>query len=335
MKKLALFLLVAFATTSCDFLDDIFDDDTECPFIREELVPEAVLDAFEDNFPDEPPVVWCDIGDMEYVAAFRDDNVALFNEQGDLLHHGDDDEIEDRGGCECEFDESKLADDGDDGDGDDEDLVDEDIIDPDNIDPANFVEVITNQYFPLIPGTTFFYTGQNEEGLEVMVETEVTDQIEVILGVNCTVVKDSEYEDGELVEETYDWYAQDLEGNVWYFGEKSNEIEDGQVVSMEGSWRAGEDGATPGILMLGDPQPGQKYRQENLEGEAEDRAEVVSLDNTITVPFGTFNNCLKTLETNPLEPGFEEFKYYAPGIGFILAEEVGEDAFEELVDITQ
>lgn len=104
MKILALFLLIAIAFVSCDFIEDIFEDENECSFTSEELIPEAVLEAFDTNFPDDPPVKWCDIGNMEYVAALNDDNVALFNEQGDLLHHGDDDEIEDRGNCECDLD---------------------------------------------------------------------------------------------------------------------------------------------------------------------------------------------------------------------------------------
>ncbi|AKB25061.1 hypothetical protein MSMTP_1592 [Methanosarcina sp. MTP4] len=155
------------------------------------------------------------------------------------------------------------------------------------------------------------------------------------MGVTTTVVQDTEYEDGELVEETFDWYAQDEAGNVWYFGENSIEYEDGEPVSTEGSWEAGVNGAKPGIIMLGNPKVGDIYYQEFSPGEAEDQAEVLSLSETITVAYGSFENCLKTREFTTLEPGEEENKYYASGIGLLLEEEVeGGDERLELVEIT-
>ncbi|MBD3307782.1 hypothetical protein GF339_15230 [candidate division KSB3 bacterium] len=152
--------------------------------------------------------------------------------------------------------------------------------------------------------------------------------------MTCTVVREREWVDGELEEDTLDWFAQDVDGNVWYFGEDSKEIDEGVVVSTEGSWEAGVDGAQPGILMKGTPQIGDTYRQEYYFGEAEDMASVVSLNASVTVPFGTFTNCLQTEEWTPLEPGVTEYKYYAPGVGLLLEEQVeGGDARVELVEI--
>lgn len=202
------------------------------------------------------------------------------------------------------------------------------------INPANFVDDINNSYFPLEPGTTYVYEGE-EEDTTIDVEISVTNQTKEVMGVNTTVVRESEWEDGELVEDTYDWFAQDIEGNVWYFGENSTEYEDGEVVSTEGSWEAGVDGAKPGIIMQADPQIGDTYWQEYYEGEAEDMAVVTSLDENVTVPYGSFENCLVIREWNPLEPGIEENKYYATDVGLLLERTVkGGNATLELVDIT-
>ena len=201
------------------------------------------------------------------------------------------------------------------------------------INPDDFVEAIDNTYFPLTPGTTFVYEGESEDET-IRDEVYVTNETRVVMGVNTTVVRDREFVDGELEEETFDWYAQDNEGNVWYFGEDSREYEDGEVVSSAGSWEAGVNGAQPGILIEGDPQVGDTYRQEYLAGEAEDMAEVVSLNESVSVAYGSFENCLKTKEWTPLEPGIEENKYYAAGTGLILETTVkGESERLELVDI--
>ncbi|WP_440951871.1 hypothetical protein [Methanococcoides sp. FTZ1] len=203
------------------------------------------------------------------------------------------------------------------------------------IDPENFVEVIDNPYFPLIPGTTFIYEGENEDGELERNEVYVTDDTRVVMGVTTTVVHDRVWEDGELIEETFDWYAQDKDGNVWYFGEDSKEYEDGEFVSDEGTWEAGIDDAKPGIVMKMEPVVGDIYRQEYLVGEAEDMAEVVSLTETVTVEYGTFENCLVTKEWTPLEPGVEEQKYYAKGVGQLLEEvTLGGSGQLELIDIT-
>ena len=128
--------------------------------------------------------------------------------------------------------------------------------------------------------------------------------------------------DGELAEETFDWYAQDNDGNVWYFGEDSKEYEEGEVVSTEGSWEAGVDGAKPGIIMKANPQIGDSYRQEHYPGEAEDLGEVIRLNESASVPRGSYDGVLVIQEWSPLEPDVIEHVYYAPGIGVILEEVV-------------
>ena len=200
------------------------------------------------------------------------------------------------------------------------------------INPADFVAQIDNQYLPLTPGTTLIYEGETEDGME-RIEVEVTHETKDILGVTCIVVRDTVRVDGELVEDTYDWFAQDKDGNVWYFGEDSKEYEDGEV-DPAGSWEAGVDGAKPGIIMKASPQVGDAYRQEYYEDEAEDMAEVLSLNESVSVAYGLFDNCLQTQEWTPLEPDVVENKYYAPGIGVVLeVTVVGESERVELIEV--
>jgi hypothetical protein len=202
-----------------------------------------------------------------------------------------------------------------------------------NIDPDNFVEVVDNPYFPLTPGMTFIYEGETEDGT-VRVEDYITRETKQVMGVICVVVRNREWEDGDLVEETFDWYAQDAEGNVWYFGEDSKEYDDGDV-STTGSWEAGVDGALPGIIMKAKPQVGDSYRQEYYAGEAEDMGEVLSLAESASVIAGDFDDCLLTKDWTPLEPGVSEHKYYAPGVGLVLEVMVeGGSERVELVEIT-
>jgi hypothetical protein len=202
------------------------------------------------------------------------------------------------------------------------------------IDPADFVGVIDNPYFPLTPGTTFTYEAETEDGLEKDVVT-VTHDTKEILGVTCTVVRDTATLDNVIEEDTFDWYAQDKEGNVWYFGEFTTQFENGVPVGNAGSWEAGVDGAQPGIIMLADPQPGVSYRQEFLAGVAEDMAKVLRLNARVSVPYGDFESCLETKEWTPLEPGQIEHKFYARGVGLVLVEELkGKTVREELVDVT-
>ena len=174
------------------------------------------------------------------------------------------------------------------------------------IDPSNFVDKIDNRYMMFTPGTTFIYEGKTADGPE-RVETYVSHKTREVLGVKCTVVRDKAFLNGKLSEDTFDWYAQDKEGNVWYFGEDTKEYENGKVVSTKGSWEAGVDGAKPGIVMEANPRVGDSYRQEYYEGEAEDMAEVLSLDasglnDAVSVPYGSFGDVLMTKEWNPLEP---------------------------------
>jgi hypothetical protein len=186
------------------------------------------------------------------------------------------------------------------------------------IDPNNFVGAVDNPFFPLVPGTTFIYEGKTADGLEHN-EVTVTNNHKIILGVSCTEVHDTVAVNGKLTEDTLDWYAQDKDGNVWYFGENSKELEDGLVTSIEGSWLSGVDSAKPGIIMKAHPQVGDFYRQEFQLDNAEDLASVVSVTAKANAPAASCDgNCVKTKETAPLEPDALEFKYYAPGIGFIV-----------------
>ena len=206
---------------------------------------------------------------------------------------------------------------------------------PSDIDPANFVDQVDNKFFPLQPGMTFFYEGA-EDGIPIRTEVYVTYRTKRILGVKCTVVRERTYENEVLVEETFDWYAQDVDGNVWYFGEDSRELDpNGNVISTEGSWEAGVNGAQPGIVMQADPKVGDRYQQENAPGVAEDMAQVSSLKESACVPYGCYDNLLRTKEWTPLDKGVVEDKYYAEGVGFILGVMVkGGDERIELVSIT-
>lgn len=185
------------------------------------------------------------------------------------------------------------------------------------IDPSNFVSDIDNPYFPLVPGTTFISEGQTSDGLEHD-EFAVTHRTKTILGVRCVEVRDRVFIDGKLTEDTLDWFAQDVDGNVWYFGENTHELEGGLITTIDGTFTAGVDRAQPGIIMEAHPRVGDFYRQEFDLANAEDFAEVTGLNATATVPVGTFNHCVKTRETTPLEPDLVEEKFYARGVGNIL-----------------
>lgn len=198
---------------------------------------------------------------------------------------------------------------------------------------ADFASVIDNPYLPMIPGSTYVYRG-SDEGDSVRIRTKITRDTKTVMGVTTTVVRDREFVNGELVEDTLDYFAQDKAGNVWYFGEDSRQIENGQVAGAEGSWLAGKDGAKPGIIMKAHPQIGDSYDQEVAPDVAEDHARVLSLDRQTTISFGTFGDCLKTAETTPLEPDALEYKYYAPGIGLVKTKDIaGGDEVIRLVDV--
>ena len=184
------------------------------------------------------------------------------------------------------------------------------------VDPTNFVATVDNPYFPLRPGTTFVYEGV-KDGQRQREEITVARETKVVMGVTATVLRDTATRDGVPLEVTEDWYAQDREGNVWYFGEDTAEYEHGKVVSREGSWQAGVDGARPGIIMQAHPRVPSSYRQEYYRGHAEDMAWVVSLDSPARVPLRSFPQTLLTLEWNPLEPGIVVEKSYAAGVGLV------------------
>jgi hypothetical protein len=185
-------------------------------------------------------------------------------------------------------------------------------------DPHHFVRVVDNRFFPLRPGTRFIYKGEEDGEAETNV-TLVTHDRKNILGISAVVVLDRVFVHGELKEKTFDWYAQDDDGNVWYLGEDTREYEDGKVVSTAGSFEAGKNGAKAGIIMLAHPQVGDTYYQEFARGSAEDQARVVARGFSVSVPYGSFDGCLKTVEFTRLEPGVKEVKLYCPGIGFVKA----------------
>jgi len=185
------------------------------------------------------------------------------------------------------------------------------------IDPNDFVAEIDNPYLPLAVGRTFVFEGASD-GERERVEITVTDRTREVMGVTTTVIRDRAFVEGAVVEDTFDWFAQDRWGNVWYFGEDTAEYEDGQVVTRAGSWEAGEDGARPGVVMLAEPRVGDRYRQEFFDGEAEDMARVRATGGSVTVPAGSFHDVLVTEDWTPLEPDIIEHKTYAPGVGVIL-----------------
>ena len=198
------------------------------------------------------------------------------------------------------------------------------------IDPANFVTTVDNPYMPLAPGARWVYEGTSD-GEPEHTEVVVTDQQKVVMGIPVVVVRDTVSVRGEVVEDTYDWFAQDRDGNVWYMGEDSKEYENGQVTSTEGSWEGGVDGALPGIVMQAHPAAGQAYRQEYYPGQAEDMAEVSQVGTTKQIGLGDYQDVLVIKEWNPLEPDVVEQKYYAPGIGVIAEDTVtGGDEKSEL-----
>jgi hypothetical protein len=200
-------------------------------------------------------------------------------------------------------------------------------------DASNFSgAAIDNPFFPLPVGRTWTYEKSTPDGLEQEVVT-VTNQTKTILGIPCVVVHATGTLDGELTEDTFDWYAQDDDGNVWYLGEATTEFENGVPVSTAGSWEAGVDGALAGVIMFASPVLGTTYSQEFYEDEAEDFAKVVGLGESVTIPLATYAGCLHTEDWTPLEPGIVEDKFYAPSVGTVL--EIDADGFRlELVSVT-
>jgi len=208
-----------------------------------------------------------------------------------------------------------------------------------SIDPANFTNssgqpnAIDNPYFPLHPGTTWVYDGV-KDGAPLHDVMTVTRRTRTIMGVTVTVVRDTDWEDGLLAENTFDWYAQDDAGSVWYFGEDTSEFdEQGNVETTEGSWEAGQGPNLPGILMLAHPRSGRTYRQEFGPGVAVDLATVLSLHRHVIEPAGTYTQVVATKEFSCLEKGVDH-KFYAKGVGLVSEVDFG-DEFIDLISVTR
>ena len=187
-------------------------------------------------------------------------------------------------------------------------------------DSNNFSTHRPNSFFPLVPRTTYDYRQETPDGVETN-HVAISQDTKMIVGVTTTVIRDQVYLEGVLKEDTFDWYASDKDGNVWYFGEDTKTFANGQVVSTLGSWEAGKANAQAGIVMLANPMIGDVYQQENSPGVVADMARVKALNQTAVVPYGTLTGCLKTQEWTPIEPGSRAFKLYAPGIGTVMEDE--------------
>jgi hypothetical protein len=189
---------------------------------------------------------------------------------------------------------------------------------PVELDPADFVRTIDNPYWPMAPGSRWVYRAVDADGSRQRVEVRVTNQTKTVIGITATVVHDRVTEGGEIVEDTTDWYAQDKWGGLWYLGEDTTEFENGEPVSKAGSWEAGVDGAQAGLIIPPSPEVGMSYRQEFYAGEAEDLGRILSLDELVEVPFGSYDEVLMTRDWTPLEPDVLEHKFYAKGVGPVL-----------------
>ena len=202
------------------------------------------------------------------------------------------------------------------------------------LDPDNFVTVIDNPYFPLPVGRQLVYTG-TKDGQSQTDTVTVTDQKRVILGITTTVVNDVATHDGTVLEKTFDFYAQDKQGNVWYLGEDTTHFLPNGKADTSGSFVAGIDGAQPGIIMKANPQIPDAYRQECFAGEAEDTAWVVATTGSLRVPYGNVRNILTTLEATPIEAGAYDQKIYGPGIGIVSEQSLtGPSEFAQLVSVS-
>lgn len=194
---------------------------------------------------------------------------------------------------------------------------------PTALDPADFTTDIDNPYWPMVPGTRSVYREIDDDGTEYTVVVTITTATKDIAnGITARVVRDSVFRGDELVEDTFDWYAQDADGAIWYLGEDTAEFENGAVVSTEGSFEAGVDGALAGVAMPADPEPGQQYRQEYYRGHAEDNGEVMRTTELVDVPLGHFEGVLATRDTSSIEPGVVEYKFYARGVGPVMTIDV-------------
>jgi hypothetical protein len=208
---------------------------------------------------------------------------------------------------------------------------------PVEFDPSEFTTEIDNPYWPMAPGSRWVYRETDAEGTVQRVVVTVTDKTKMIAaGMEARVVHDQVTEDGEIVEDTFDWYAQDADGNLWYLGEDTTEYENGKPKTKEGSWEAGVDGALAGIIMPADPQVGMTYREEYYKGHAEDGASIIGVNGLAKVPYGRFEHCVQTRNFSGIEPNVIEEKLYARGVGVILEITVsGGSDRAELLSYTQ
>jgi hypothetical protein len=190
-------------------------------------------------------------------------------------------------------------------------------------DPKNFTPVVSHKYFTVKPGTTLRYVKKTSSGM-MRVEAEMTGETRQVMGITTTVVREREWVNDQIVEDTYDWYAQDQAGNVWYFGETVSNYKDGKLSDHSGSWEAGPGGAMPGIIMPAAPKAGQTYRQERAKGIAEDMGTVVAVQQKVTVPHAAYDDCVKIKDWSKLAWG-GDYKFFCAGVGFLaLAEESSE-----------
>lgn len=207
---------------------------------------------------------------------------------------------------------------------------------PVDLNPADFTADVSNPWFPLEPGTRWTYRETTEDGEVVQVVVTATSLTRKIAnGVTARVVRDTVTLDGEIIEDTLDWFAQNRDGTVWYLGEDTAEFEDGKITTREGSFEAGVDGAQAGVIMPATPEVGMAYRQEYYEGEAEDNGEVLALGEHASVPAGEYDDLVKTADTTPLEPDVLEHKYYARGVGLVLTVDKEAGGREELLSVKQ
>lgn len=208
---------------------------------------------------------------------------------------------------------------------------------PFDVDHATFSVDIDNRYWPMEPGTRWIYRETDADGNVLKVVVTVTTETKKIAnGVTARVVRDTVTENGAVVEDTFDWYAQDANGDIWYLGEDTAEFEKGKLTSRSGSFEAGVDGALAGVAVPANPVDDMRYRQEYFAGEAEDQGEVLSVDEQVEVRAGHYEHVLMTKDTNPIEPKVLEFKFYAPDVGPALAVAVsGSGDREELLKVTK
>ena len=205
-----------------------------------------------------------------------------------------------------------------------------------NLTPADFVEVVDNPYFPLPIGAKWVYEIRQGNKPPQTDTLEVQKEKRQVNGIQATVVRDTVSSGNQIVEDTYDWFVQDKYGNVWYVGEEVDNYVAGVLVNHSGSWEWGVDGAQPGIIMWADPAAhlNEKYRQEYYAGKAEDMGQVLSVDESLTVPFGSFDRVVKTLDFSNIEAGQEQ-KFYAPGIGLLKEMDVNGNEEVVLMDFAQ